>query len=185
MAGAFRGRRVTTAAARTLGPDDLAGFRALRLACLRLHPEAFGSSADEEECAPADLWDRRLASGEWVLLGGFLDGGLVGIAGLIPETKRKHAHIANFGAMYVAASARGKGVGDAIVAHALSEARARGIAIVTLTVIIGNEPARRLYERHGFVEFGRLHDSLRTGGRSYGEILMKCVLAPPPDQAAG
>jgi len=49
---------------------------------------------------------------------------------------------------------RGKGVGKAMLAHLLTEARARGYARVSLETgrPASFEPARRLYAGHGFVD---------------------------------
>jgi hypothetical protein len=43
---------------------------------------------------------------------------------------------------------------------------------------MGNEPARRLYARLGFVEYGIERNSLKHGGRYYDEILMAKDLTP-------
>jgi len=55
----------------------------------------------------------------------------------------------------VAAEARGKAVGNALLAKALGRATERGRTTVTLAVDSINEPARRLYERWGFREISR------------------------------
>ena len=52
--------------------------------------------------------------------------------------------------MAVAEEARGWGVGDVIVAHVLSAAAHEGFKEIELTVRPTNEPAVRLYLRHGF-----------------------------------
>ncbi|WP_116090152.1 GNAT family N-acetyltransferase [Sphingomonas crusticola] len=56
--------------------------------------------------------------------------------------------------MHVAAAARGRGVGSAIVAHILATARARGYRRLYLETggIPYFAPARALYAAHGFVE---------------------------------
>ncbi|HEY3560820.1 MAG TPA: GNAT family N-acetyltransferase [Kribbella sp.] len=51
----------------------------------------------------------------------------------------------------VAADARRRGVGNALMTAATEEARRRGARKITLHVHGGNAPARRLYERHGYV----------------------------------
>jgi ribosomal protein S18 acetylase RimI-like enzyme len=56
--------------------------------------------------------------------------------------------------IYVEPSARRRGLGSALVRAALAIARARSAAIVWLSVDPANGPARRLYERHGFVATG-------------------------------
>ena len=57
--------------------------------------------------------------------------------------------------MWVAPAARGRGVGDAIIEHLTRWwADHHRLAPLVLSVRIGNEPAIRLYERHGFVDTG-------------------------------
>jgi ribosomal protein S18 acetylase RimI-like enzyme len=48
-------------------------------------------------------------------------------------------------------TARGQGIGEALVQHLLEEARGRGAPAVTLTSNPKREAANRLYQRMGFV----------------------------------
>ncbi len=81
---------------------------------------------------------------------------LVGIGAL----KQHGAGLGELKAMRTTASARGRGVGAAILLHLLDVARTAGVARVSLET--GSEqhfaPARRLYARHGFVECGPFAD---------------------------
>lgn len=52
-------------------------------------------------------------------------------------------------------AARGRGFGDALVRSALQSAHDSGIRSLTLSVDVRNEPALRLYRRHGFTERDR------------------------------
>lgn len=54
----------------------------------------------------------------------------------------------------VAEPARGQGVGSALLAALLAEARQRGHAAIRLDVVAENPRARALYERMGFTEAG-------------------------------
>ena len=54
----------------------------------------------------------------------------------------------------VAEASRGQGVGRALLAALVAEARARGHAAVRLDVVAENARARALYEREGFVPAG-------------------------------
>jgi ribosomal protein S18 acetylase RimI-like enzyme len=56
--------------------------------------------------------------------------------------------------LYLEEEAKGSGLANALMAHALLEARARGVEELYLTVWIDNHRARRFYERHGFEEVG-------------------------------
>jgi GNAT superfamily N-acetyltransferase len=53
--------------------------------------------------------------------------------------------------IFVAAVARGLGVGSALLSEIKAEAARRDLAEVQLDVIDSNPRARALYERHGFV----------------------------------
>ena len=57
--------------------------------------------------------------------------------------------------LYLREQAKGSGLADALMAHAIDEARARRFEELLLTVWIGNHRARRFYERHGFHEVGK------------------------------
>jgi len=53
--------------------------------------------------------------------------------------------------IFVAPAARGKGVGTALLAAIIDEARARGYPAVRLDVIDSNDRAKALYAREGFI----------------------------------
>ena len=59
----------------------------------------------------------------------------------------------------VAAGHRGLGVGARLLAGGIDAARERGWRALSLSVEDGNDTARALYERHGFVVVGRNGDS--------------------------
>jgi ribosomal protein S18 acetylase RimI-like enzyme len=54
--------------------------------------------------------------------------------------------------------ARGAGLGAALVEHVLAEGQGHGHPLAQLSLMIGNEPAQRLYERHGFTITAEKHD---------------------------
>jgi len=58
--------------------------------------------------------------------------------------------------VYVAASHRGSGVADALLADAEARIRAAGHSRAWLAVVAGNARARRFYERRGWVDEGPL-----------------------------
>jgi L-amino acid N-acyltransferase YncA len=65
--------------------------------------------------------------------------------------------------MYVTPSARGAGVADGIMERLIAHARNLGLRWVGLELAAENAPARSLYERFEFREYGRkpraqLHD---------------------------
>ena len=60
---------------------------------------------------------------------------------------RRHAHIS---VIATTAAAEGTGIGRALMAHAETWARERGLSLLTLNVFAANTRARRFYERAGF-----------------------------------
>jgi ribosomal protein S18 acetylase RimI-like enzyme len=62
----------------------------------------------------------------------------------------RHEDELDFRFLGVAASARGRGVGEAMVRHVMALAASRGIRRVVLNTGEQMRPARRLYERMGF-----------------------------------
>ena len=62
--------------------------------------------------------------------------------------------------MGIAEAFRGRGVGGALLEALLERARAEGFGALSLSVEDGNDPAARLYERHGFRMLFRVGDAL-------------------------
>ena len=138
---------------RMLVEADAPAFRTLRLRSLREHPEAFGSSFEEEELLPVEQTAEHLrsSSAERCTLGAFVAGHLAGYAGFSRHPRRKTRHKAHLGGMYVAPEARSQGIGRVLVEAVVTHARAvSGVEEVVLAVTVGNEHARRLYVAAGF-----------------------------------
>ena len=73
--------------------------------------------------------------------------------------------------------ARNAGVGRRLVEAVIDHAR-RHVELIQLTVVSGNEPARRLYASLGFVEYGIEKNALKQDGRYWDEMLMAKPLLP-------
>jgi phosphinothricin acetyltransferase len=82
------------------------------------------------------------------------DGEVVGwVAASTYRPRECYAGIAEF-SVYVAGSARGRGVGDALLAAFLPACRDAGLWKVLSRIFPENEASRRLCARHGFREVG-------------------------------
>lgn len=159
---------------RRLVPSDAAAYRSLALGGYAEGGAAFTATVAEREALPLSWWEARV-SGEGAerVLGAFLDGRLVGVAGLRRSDRRRTRHKATLFGLMVHAEHRGRGVGDALVRGVLAEASATsGVCAVQLTVTETNRAAIRLYERHGFVAFGTEPLALRVGDRFLGKVYM-------------
>lgn len=140
-------------------PDHWRLWRELRLRALEESPEAFASTL-------AGTLARDAAEGESYWQGFFTAAGLVlvarcgdepaGMARLVDPGDEQPLELFS---LWVAPEARGRGVGEALIAECLGWAAAhRPRAAMRLAVVETNAPARRLYERCGFGVIGRNPD---------------------------
>jgi len=133
---------------------------ALRLRALREHPEAFGQPYDEmaslsPEAARTQFdtfWNYR---DNRVFVAVAPNDDLAGMLGLARPYREKQRHRAHIWGVYVAPGYRGHKLSDALLDAAVSYARdTLGLLQVNLEVMAINGPARRAYERAGFVQHG-------------------------------
>ncbi|HUB45932.1 MAG TPA: GNAT family N-acetyltransferase [Acetobacteraceae bacterium] len=164
---------------RRLDGMDAHILRPVRLAALRLHPEAYGTAYEEEVQAPIDDLARRLLLPPATMFGGFVGHSLVGITGLVQEMRTKTRHKATVFSVYVDAAYRSGGLGGALVEAAITHARAAGVRMLHLTVTVGNDAARRLYERQGFRSIAIEPRALLVNGMFYDNEHMIADLDQP------
>jgi ribosomal protein S18 acetylase RimI-like enzyme len=140
---------------RRLRPDEWTVLRAVRIAALTDAPEAFGSTLARELAFSEDVWRSRLrddAGRGYAQLVATFGENVAGTIGLIRSDS--HVDIAEMVSTWVAPEARGRGIGDLLVATLVATARDEGYRSVHLWVAEGNDYAERLYARHGFVRMG-------------------------------
>jgi RimJ/RimL family protein N-acetyltransferase len=154
---------------RRLTPADAALYRSIRLEGLNCNPEAFGSTFEAEFNKPLAWFFDRLSNTQ--VFCAFRGPDILGVAGFAVRDAEKERHKGLLWGMYVRPSARGTGVARRLVEAVIEFARLR-VELIQLSVVMGNEPARRLYARLGFVEYGIERNSLKHGGKYYDEILM-------------
>lgn len=152
---------------RAAQPEDWERLRDVRLAALRDAPDAFASTLEATEGLPQWRWEGWATGDDWgAELVTFVeepsaDAPFTGLAtGAIFHDDRSTA---NLFAMWVAPSARGAGLGRALVDAILEWARERGAAHVILRISEGNQAARRLYGSAGFVLDADDREPLREG----------------------
>ncbi|MEH3048537.1 GNAT family N-acetyltransferase [Sphingomonas adhaesiva] len=76
--------------------------------------------------------------------------------------------------IYVLPTHHGGGLANAMMDHAITEARARGATALYLSVFTDNPRARRFYTRHGFVEVGPY--AFMVGDQADEDIVMRLDL---------
>ncbi|MFG3201919.1 GNAT family N-acetyltransferase [Streptomyces sp. NPDC048192] len=98
------------------------------------------------------------------------------IAGYIrlahPTPLASNAHVLQIQGLAVAAEARGRGVGRALVRAAVEEARRRGARRLTLRVLGHNAPARALYASEGFAVEGVQPEEFLLDGAYVDDVFM-------------
>jgi L-amino acid N-acyltransferase YncA len=101
------------------------------------------------------------------------DGGVIGWAALSPVSKRAcYAGVAEVG-IYVAESARGRGVGRALLDALIASAEAHGIWTLQGATIAGNAPSIALQQRCGFRVVGRRERIARRDGIWHDTVLLE------------
>jgi ribosomal protein S18 acetylase RimI-like enzyme len=153
-----------------LSASDAIPYRELRLLALHLHPEAFGSSWEEESALSEIAFAERLTSG--AVFGARLGDRLIGCAGLAHRDKTKLRHKAILWGMFIKPEARGSGLGKRLLDEIIAHARPRYEEIL-LTVVEGNAAAHRLYVSAGFEEYGREPCTIKIGPVYFNELLMR------------
>jgi GNAT superfamily N-acetyltransferase len=113
-----------------------------------------------------------VAAGDTVLLAARLDGRIVGTVQLGLDTPPNQMHRADIKKMLVHRSARGRGIGAALMAQVETEAQRRGRWLLVLDTV-PNENGHRLYLRAGWQQTGIVPDyALFPDGRLCDTAIM-------------
>jgi ribosomal protein S18 acetylase RimI-like enzyme len=162
---------------RLMRPPDLAAYKALRDLLLATHPEAFTSDAETELRRPPETYLARVAGaadGGWPFtLTAWQGERLCGAITCERDGRAKVRHVAHVVGMMVHPEARRRGIGGALLATCVDTCvRRPGIEMIRLSVTSANAAAIRLYERAGFVRYGRLERALRIGGQFHPKDML-------------
>ena len=160
---------------RRLRSDDAASFKAIRLEALRANPELLRSTFELEDRLDVAWFAGRLEDAH--VVGAFRDGVFVGTAGFSVQQGQPNAHKGKLFGMYVRPGSRNLGVGRLLLSAVLDVAR-ENVELIQLSVVRDNGPARRLYARAGFLEFGVEPKASKYGDKYYDEALMALDLTP-------
>lgn len=95
------------------------------------------------------------------------NGAVVGWGSLSPWSDRCAYDATCENSVYVAANARGKGAGRALLAELIRRARQQGMHTILARVADGNPASERLHEGAGFQRIG----TMREVGRKFGRLI--------------
>ncbi|MBI2786223.1 MAG: GNAT family N-acetyltransferase [Legionella longbeachae] len=157
---------------RLLNKEDWATFRKLRLAALFEHPEAFGSSFEEESNMSEDAFKNGFNNCD--IFGAFETNQIVGCGGFFVLQQAKMRHRGVLFSMYTQSENRNNGIADTLVKSIILHAKTRVIQLHA-TVVTTNQTAVKLYEKNGFKIYGTEPRSLKVDDHFYDEHMMVLV----------
>jgi RimJ/RimL family protein N-acetyltransferase len=153
---------------RRLTSDDWPILRDVRLAALADAPYAYGSMLAWEEAFDEARWRDRLDTAWWVV--SVLDDENAGVVGMYLTEE----DIPMLIGMWVNPAHRGHGVGDALVAEIVRWAAEHRWSRMVLRVADGNDAARKLFLRHGFLPTGQ-REPLESDPGVHTETLSRAI----------
>jgi ribosomal protein S18 acetylase RimI-like enzyme len=147
---------------------------------MRLRPEPPSLA---EELAEFAATYRSVQEGHTVVSVADVEGVVVGQCTVRRKSPRLEDRLTGILAMHVAEAHRNRGLGSALLRHALAQSNAR-FEVVLLEVAAVNAHARRLYGRFGFETYGTLPKMFARDGRWLPGELMWLDLRRPTTPGA-
>ena len=123
-------------------------LRDMRLNALRESPLSFLAKYDQEEKYSPERWQAEFDRGDWIV--GELDGERVSLTGVTRESGAP-ADERYLEYVWVAPEFRKQRIAFDMLTDIIGELKDSGVQTVFLWILDGNDPARKLYKRLGFV----------------------------------
>ncbi len=150
---------------RRLDETDLEVLIAIRREALVTDPRSFTASPGSDPGLDHEFVRASMAEKSTQAYLGAFDPDLIGMAGVYRYSKEKERHRAGVWGMYVRPSHRGRGHGSALLAAAIDFGRSlSGVTHLCLCVSETADAAMHLYERFGFITWGREPAALKVDG---------------------
>ena len=140
-------------------------YRSIRFECLQQFPAYFGSTFEEENASEKLIFEKYIEekNPDHFMCGAFDDSLLIGICGFDRQARNKTKHRGEIVQMYVKAEYANKKVGARLLITAINSAFANPeIDQITLSFVEGNERAKTLYEKLGFVQYGKINNYFKS-----------------------
>jgi len=164
-----------------LAPQDADRYVELRMQMLADAPWAFSASPDDDVALDPAFIHSTLTRPDNAILAIESDDAslaLVAAAGIYRVRNPKFSHRAKLWGVFVDPGHRGHGFGRAVISAALELAKTwSGVAYIDVGVSSNSPAALRIYQRLGFVEWGREPESTQHDGQRFDEIFLSLRVA--------
>ncbi|TCM70813.1 ribosomal protein S18 acetylase RimI-like enzyme [Acinetobacter calcoaceticus] len=152
-----------------LAAEDVDAYRSIRLMALSQAPDMFGAIYAVEVEQPLQFFIDRLTQS--FILGAYQGEQIVGIVVFQQQRGMKVAHKAQLYSFFVHPEFRGLGIADQLLKAVIVHAK-QCVSQILLTVLETNHAALRLYQKHGFKEYGVEPRAVKNGAEYQNEVLM-------------
>jgi ribosomal protein S18 acetylase RimI-like enzyme len=144
---------------RKLTTNDYDAYFSLRLESLQQCPAMYATDANDWQAAPRGVIEKHLVlseSDQSPILSAWHGDALVGLIGLMVDTRPTVRHKATLWGFYVLPAIRRQGVGQALVQSIISAANmVPHLEQLRAVVAVDGEGVMRFFESCGFREYGR------------------------------
>jgi RimJ/RimL family protein N-acetyltransferase len=159
-----------------LNKNHVAQYRALRLNCLQLFPDLFGSTYAEESAQNQLIYEKYIeeqTDGK-PMFGAFIGDELVGITGFNQEERQKTRHKGEVVQMFVNPQFKGQKIGEYLLNYLINWCfNQPEIEQLKLTVLLHNSKAIKLYEKMSFESYLIDNQYFKSGEIYYDQLFMK------------
>jgi ribosomal protein S18 acetylase RimI-like enzyme len=161
---------------RKLVEEDYENYRELRLRCLKVYPDHFGTSYEEELINKAPVLEpaiKEAGNGNFVMGAFTTTGELVGICGFVQQARKKTLHHGDLIQFCVMPGYTGRGIGRELLDRSIDMAfENEQIELITLGVVETNENALHIYKQAGFIEYGKLDHYFKSGEQYFSQLFL-------------
>ena len=160
---------------RQLEVKDSNSYYKIRLEGLRLHPEAFGTGAEDWSKATDDQIKSLLekSNQDDFVLGYFLDEELAGVIGLKREKKHSVEHKGTVWGLVVLPSFRRQGIGKSLLESLIKRAaQHQKLQYIRAVVTVSPLNAQCVFELCGFQTYGVEKRGIKEGSNFFDQTFM-------------
>ena len=144
----------------------------LRMLALETDPWSFVDSPEELRAITVQDFAARLRAdtADNFIVGAFEQGAAIGMVGCYQEIPLKRRHKAWIWGVFVAPTARGRGIAKSLMQAAIQRAKTiPDVEMLLLTVTVNQPAPRKLYQSLGFRSFSVEPRGLKIGNESHDE----------------